>query len=77
MKMIDQEFNNLQLLKQLTNSAVRQLKKKHCILAISYLRTATSFLNAWNCSGVGSVTFKIFTATSPTSKIFCSVTLGP
>lgn len=31
----------------------------------SYLRTATSFLNAWNCSGVGSVTFRIFTATSP------------
>lgn len=33
-----------------------------------YLRTATSFLKAWNCSGVGSVTFKIFTATSPSTK---------
>lgn len=38
------------------------------MIADSYLRTATSFLNALNCSGVGSVTFKIFTATSPTTK---------
>lgn len=42
---------------------------KKNIFMHSHLRTATSFLNAWNCSGVGSVTFKIFTATSPTAKI--------
>lgn len=35
-----------------------------------YLRTATSFLNAWSCSGVGSVTFKIFTATSPANDSY-------
>lgn len=40
---------------------------KKNIFMHSHLRTATSFLNAWNCSGVGSVTFKIFTATSPTA----------
>lgn len=36
-------------------------------LTPSYLSTATSFLKAWNCSGVGSITFRIFTATSPTT----------
>lgn len=41
----------------------------------SYLRTATSFLKAWNCSGVGSVTFRIFTATSPARET--RVTLAP
>lgn len=34
----------------------------------THLRTATSFLKAWNCSGVGSTTFRIFTATSPGNK---------
>lgn len=42
----------------------------------SYLRTATSFLNAWNCSGVGSVTFRIFTATSPAMETLDLVTLS-
>lgn len=32
------------------------------------LRTATSLRKAWNCSGVGSVTFKILTATSPVKR---------
>lgn len=47
---------------------------KKNIFMHSHLRTATSFLNAWNCSGVGSVTFKIFTATSPTAKIIMKST---
>lgn len=34
----------------------------------AHLRTATSFLKAWNCSGVGSTTFRTFTATSPGNK---------
>lgn len=44
-------------------SAVRREKPFVCVGA--HLKTATSFLNAWNCSGVGLVTFRIFTATSP------------
>lgn len=54
-----------------------QLSKLCVHVVCPYLRTATSFLNAWNCSGVGSVTFRIFTATSPTTIILCSVTLDP
>lgn len=39
----------------------------------THLRTATSFLKAWNCSGVGSTTFRIFTATSPGKTITTKV----
>lgn len=49
---------------------LQDTKRKRHVEVISYLRTATSFLNALNCSGVGSFTFKTFTATSPIAKIF-------
>lgn len=39
----------------------------------THLKTATSFLKAWNCSGVGSTTFRIFTATSPGNTITTKV----
>lgn len=38
----------------------------------THRRTATSFLKAWNCSGVGSTTFRIFTATSPANEFIVS-----
>lgn len=47
-------------------------KKWHLQGRLSHLKTATSFLNACSCSGVGLVTFKIFTATSPATQKLCS-----